>query len=382
MLKTHKIALNPNKNQANLLSQHCGYARVAYNCALSDFKAGLDNGLWRSEMDLRRRFNAHKFEDFDWCKDLSQNASKNAIRNLGDAINRWKGGQNRFPKFKKKSVYKSYQADNGKHTVKVDDHWIYLPKIGKVRMFECLRFQGTVSRVVISKTAHRWFASILVETYDSENLPDIRGFPTIGVDVGIKHLAITSDGRYFENPKPLKRYERKLKRLQRQFSRATKGGSNWYKLKEKIAKLNYRITCIREDFQHKATTIITQGPSAIGIESLNVSGMLKNHSLAKALSDSALSSFLTMLQYKADYLGVDIVEAAPFYPSSKRCSSCGHVDKSLTLSDREYHCGVCGYQIDRDLNAAINLQQLAESCSERINACGETVRPLRKGRFR
>jgi putative transposase len=363
MLKTHKIALNPNKTQANLFAQHCGFARVAYNAALGDFKTGLDAGEWRTEMDLRRRFNARKHEVFPWCKALSQNASKNAIRNFGDATSRWQKKQNNFPKYKKRGQKQSYQADNGANTVKCAGKSICLPKIGWVNMFECLRFSGIIKRVVISKTAHRWFASILVET-PSETRTHSMGAFVIGVDVGIKHLAITSDGRDFENPKALITNNRKMRRLQRRLSRAKLRGANWYKLKDKIARLHYRIRCIRVDAHHKATTAIVSSAVSIGIESLNVAGMLKNHRLARALADASLSTFLTMLKYKADRQGVVVVEANMFYPSSKTCSSCGCIDSDLTLSDRTYNCFECGLSIDRDLNAALNLKAVAVSRTE------------------
>ena len=365
MLKTHKIALNPNNVQATQFAQHCGYARVAYNHALSDFKAGLDTGQWRSHIELCRRFNAIKYEQYDWCSEMSQNVSKNAIyTNLKDAIDRWQSGQNRFPKFKKRSHGQSYQADSGRGTITVVGQRIKLPKIGWVRMFQSLRFLGTICKVVISKQGHRWFASILVDTVVDDTPPEIRGLATVGVDVGIKHLAVTSEGVYFENPKALKHYERKLKRLQRQLSRKVKGSRNWYKLKDKLAKLHYRIRCIRQDAHHKASTAIIHNASCIGIESLNVAGMLKNHRLAKALSDASLSSFLEMLKNKAERINVKIVEADTFYPSSKTCSHCGAVDSDLSLSDRTYHCSVCGHTQDRDLNAAINLRTLAVGHTE------------------
>ena len=171
-----------------------------------------------------------------------------------------------------------------------------------------------------------------------------------------------------------------MKRLQRRFSRKVKGSGNWYKLKAAIAKLHYRITCIREDAHHKATTAIANGASRIGIESLNVSGMVKNHRLAKALSDASLSNFLTLLKAKAERLEVQIIEADTCYPSSKTCSHCGTIDTDLSLSDRTYHCSECGHTQDRDLNAAINLRNLAAGHSESLNASGDSVSPCQNER--
>ena len=381
MLKTHKIALDPNNVQATVFAQHCGYARVAYNHTLADFKEGLDNNEWRSISALNKRFNATKRETYKWCDELSQIPANQAIwTNLNNAITRWRSGLSRFPRFKKRSHGQSYQADSGRGTISVDGQYIKLPKIGWVRMFQSLRYLGTICKVVISKKGHRWFASILVDTFVDDPVPNNRGKPVVGVDVGIKYLAVTSEGVYYDNPKALKRHERKLKRLQRRFSRKVKGSRNWYKLKDAIAKRHYRITCIREDAHHKATTAIVNGANRIGIESLNVVGMVKNRSLAKALSDASLSNFLMRLKYKADHLGIKIVEADAFYPSSKTCSNCGTIDSDLSLSDRMYQCNDCGHIQDRDLNAAINLKQLAAGHSESLNASGDSVSPCHNER--
>ena len=356
--RTQQIELNPNNKQSTLMAQHAGYARVAFNFALSSFKVGLDTDDWRTYVDIKREFNAVKYDKFHWCSELSQNASKNAIHNFGDAVTRWKKGQNSFPTYKKRSDRISYQADNGTGTVEVYKKRIKLPKIGWVRMREELRYTGEISRVVVSKRNGKWFASILVRC-DSNNYkhqpPLFDDKQPIGIDVGINTLATCSNGDTYENPRPLKRYERKLTRANRSLSRKVLGSQNWQKAKKRLGTVHYRIACIREDAHHQATTKILRKASAIGIETLNISGLLKNRKLAKALSDSALSRFLTMLRYKADRRGIPITEADQFFASSKTCSSCGHKKRALTLSDRTYHCAECGLDIDRDFNAAINL---------------------------
>ena len=357
-LRTQKIALNPNHKQSTLMAQHAGYARVAFNFALSSFKTGLDVNQWRTYQDIKREFNAVKRERFDWCAGLSQNASKNAIHNLGDAVLRWKSKQNRFPVYKKRSDRISYQADNGVGTVEVYKKRVKLPKIGWVRMREALRFTGEVSKVVVSKRNGRWSVSILVRCDESNYThqpPLFDDREPVGVDVGINTLATCSDGVVYENPRPLNRYQRKLRRANKALSRKSKGSENWQKAKDRLGAVHYRIACIREDAHHKASTAIVKRASAIGIETLNISGLLKNRRLAKALSDSALSRFLTMLKYKAERRGVPITEADMFFASSKTCSNCGDKKTDLTLSDRTYHCTKCGFECDRDLNAAINL---------------------------
>ena len=356
-LKSHKIPLRATEQQRSWFAKHCGYARVAFNYGLSDFKDGLSKDEWRSARELRQRFNANKRDTFDWCGACDQRAAAYAFENLGDAINRWKSGQNNFPKYKKRSHRQSYTVEGAK--VKVEGKHIRLPKIGRIRMFEALRFEGEVQRVTISRTAHRWFVSILVET-GTPNVPrDTRGLPVIGIDVGINTLATLDDGTKYENPKPLKRYERKLTREQRRLSKKVFLSHNWYKQKRRVERIHYRIACLRENAHYKATTEIITTASAIGIETLKITNMLKNRKLAKALSDSALGGFLAKLKSKAEVLGIPVVEAPQFFASSKTCSSCGQKKEELSLAERQYHCDTCGFIEDRDVNAAINLRTLA-----------------------
>ena len=358
-LRTQKIELNANNKQSTQMSQHAGYARVAFNFGLSSLKVGLDQDEWRSHVDIKREFNAVKYDKFDWCKDLSQNASKNAIHNLGDAVTRWKKGQNKFPVYKNRSGKCSYQADNGEGTVEVHKKRINLPKIGWIRMREELRWTGEITKVVVSKHNDKWYASITVRRLDSNTykhqpvLFDDRH--PIGIDVGINTLATCSNGDIYDNPRPLKRYERKLARENRKFARKQTGSQNWHKQKKRLSAVYARIANIREDAHHQATIRIVRKASAIGIETLNISGMLKNPKIAKALSDSALGGFLSKLKYKADRRGIPVDEADRFFASSKNCSNCGHKKADLVLSQRTYHCSECGFECDRDLNAAINL---------------------------
>ena len=326
-LRTQKIELNPNNKEATLLSQHAGYARVAFNFGLSSFKVGLDQDEWRSHVDIKREFNAVKYDKFHWCSDLSQNASKNAIHNLGDAVTRWKKGQNKFPVYKHRSGKCSYQADNGEGTVDVDKKRVNLPKIGWIRMREELRYSGEITKVVVSKHNDKWYASITVRRLDSNNykyqplLFDDKA--PIGIDVGINTLATCSNGDTYDNPRPLKRYERKLARANRSLSRKVLRSKNWHKAKKRLGSVHNRISNIREDAHHQATTKIVRQANAIGVETLNISGLLKNRKLAKALSDSALSRFLRMLKYKAERRGIPITEADRFFASSKTCSMSG-----------------------------------------------------------
>ena len=384
MIKTHKIALRPNRDQIAWFHQQRGYAKFAYNSALSDFKTELASDNFLSMYDLNKRFNQKK-KEYDWTQAQDQRAAMYAIHNLGKAIDNWKAKRAGFPKFKRRGCKHAYTTDE--QAVKVEGKRIKLPKIGWIRTFEELRFKGKIVSVTISKTAHRWFASVSVEVgflpirccpaprefvngYASEvdigtpHQIERSIYPTIGIDVGISTLATLDNGRKYENPKALKRYERKLKREQRKFSRKVFLSANWYKQKRIVERIHYRIACIRRDAHHQATTDILKCSSKIGIETLQITNLLKNRKLAKVLSDAALGGFLEKLKTKATSLGIPIVQADRFFASSKNCSGCGHKKDDLTLSDRQYHCSNCGASLDRDVNAAINLRTLAAGHAE------------------
>ena len=361
-LKTHKIALRPNVAQVRWFQSQCGYARFAYNNALADFKSGLESDAFRSFITLNNRFNKTK-KEYAWIKAQDQRAALYAIRHLSEGAQRWKDKLNGFPKFKKRGSRQSYTTDE--QSVKVEGKRIKLPKIGWIRMFQELRFKGKIKCVTISRTAHRWFVSITVDTGTPNTPRDTRGSPVVGVDVGINALATLDNGARYPNPRPLKRYGWKLKREQRKLSKKVFLSNNWYKQKRKVERLHYRIACIRTDTQHKATTEIVNSATAIGLETLKITNMLKNRNIAKALLDSALGGFLEKLKSKADVLGILIVEAPQFYASSKTCSRCGHKKTDLSLSERIYHCSACDFKIDRDVNAAINLKHLAVGQTER-----------------
>ena len=362
-IRSHKIALDTTVEQRSWFSQQCGYARFAFNHALSDFKVS-ESGHWK---ELNKRFNIAK-RGIEWAKRMDQRAALFGIKHLGDAISRWRSGQNRFPKKKKRRDRQSYSTDPT--SVRIKGKRIRLPKLGWVRMFQKLRFTGEVVKVTLSRTAHRWFVSITIDTGTPNAPRDTRGLPVVGIDVGINSLATLDTRKQYRNPRPLKRYERKLKREQRRLSKKAYLSNNWYKQKRKVERIHYRIACIRIDAQHKATTEIVNSASMLGIETLKITNMLKNKKLAKALSDSALGGFLEKLKSKAEVLGIPVIEAPQFFASSKTCSRCGHKKDKLSLSERQYHCGACGYSVDRDVNAAINLKHLAVGHTERVNACG------------
>ncbi len=224
-----------------------------------------------------------------------------------------------------------------------------------------------VLSAAVTEKAGRWFVSLQVEQEIPDSAPRVEH--AVGVDVGIRHLAVTSDEQVFDNPQALKAAEVRLRRAQKAVSRRRKGSQNRRKAVARVARLHYRIGNVRKDALHKAASAITKSASVVVLESLNVSGMLRNRHLSKALSDASVAELHRQIEYKARWQGAVVLKAPPFYPSSKMCSHCGNVKQDLALGDRTYTCGVCGLVLDRDLNAAINLRNLAASSA--VTACGE-----------
>ena len=367
----HKIELDPTQAQARYFAQACGVARFAYNWALSEWVSQYKAGGKPSEAALGRKLNSLKKADYPWMSDVTKCAPQYAIKNLGAAFSRFFKKQGKYPRFKKKGKHDSFRADNGppdknSHAVRIVGKEVTLPRIGRVRMKEVLRFQGRVLSCTVSRVAHKWFASFQVEM---EREPPVReNQAAVGVDLGVKTLAVLSDGRSFENPKALRSNLHKLKRFSRSLSRKQKGSANRRKARIKLAKLHYRISCIRKDTLHKLTHYLTKNYTDIGIEDLNVSGMVKNRKLSRAVYDVGFFEFRRQLEYKAKLYGAHVVVADRWFPSSKTCSVCGEVKPTLTLSERRWSCG-CGAIHDRDVNAAINLKNLAASSA--VTACGE-----------
>ena len=355
----HKIALDPTNKQRTLLAKSAGTARFAYNWALDEWKTQYRNGYKPTEAALRRQLNAVKPTDYPWMFEVPKAAPQQAVKNLGDAFKRFFQGKSAYPRFKKKFVDDSFRADNGPGTFDVQGRYIRLPKIGWVKMRERLRFNGKLKRVVVSRTPDRWFASVLVEM--DTPIPQGENQTVGGVDLGVKALATLPDGTAFESPKALERNLKKLRRLNKAHSRKKNGSNNKRKSAAKLARLHRRIANIRADALHKMTTYLARNYGVIGIEDLNVSGMMQNGRLARQVSDVGMHEFRRQLAYKAELYGTKIVVADQFYASSKTCSACGWKNEALRLSDRAWTCRSCGTSHDRDANAAANLKDMAAS---------------------
>lgn len=373
MLIAHRIALDLNNVQATYMSQAAGIARFAYNWALSEWKKQYeawkqDNTLPKpSQEALRRQLNSIKRKEFPWMLEVTKNAPQMAIIQLGQAFKNFFAGHSRYPKFRKKGRDDRFTLTND--LISIDGCRIRIPRLGWVRMRESLRFAGKIMSATISRVANRWFVSITVDTENNSHLPKAENQGAAGVDLGVSALATLSTGEVIDGPKPHKALLLRLKRLSRSLSRKQKGSANRGKAKIKLAKLHARIAAIRTDALHKLTTDLTRRFHSIGIENLNVSGMMKNRHLSKAIADMSFYEFRRQLQYKAEMRGGQVIVADRFYPSSKTCSDCGYKLESLPLSVRKWKCPGCGTDHDRDLNAAINLKNMAVSST--VTACGE-----------
>jgi len=362
MIRAHKIRLEPNNVQATYFSKACGVSRFAYNWALAEWKRRYEAGEKVSEGLLRKELNAIKREQFPWMLEVTKCAPQQAIRNdLSSAFRNFFAKRAGFPKFHKKGINDSFSLSNDKFKIK--DKFVRVPRLGWVRMSEELRFDGKILGATISRTSDKWYIAIQVEMPDipisiSEN-------QAVGVDLGVKTLATLSDETEIIGSKASRQYEKKLRRLNQSLSRkagAKKGekkSANFIKTKKKISRLYARMANIRSDDTHKLTTMLIQNYGVIGIEDLNVKGMMSNHKLARSVADMSFFEFRRQLEYKAETAGVKIVVADMWFPSSKICNVCGAKADEMPLSVREWTCVHCDSHHNRDINAAINLKNYA-----------------------
>jgi len=353
---SHKIQIkNPTVKQEQYFRQACGTSRFAYNWGLEEWKKQYEAGNKTTVFGIKKAFNAIKPVEFPWVFNVTKCAAEQAFTNLGSAFKRFFKGQGKYPKFKKKGVRDSFYLSNDQF--KIAENRIKIPKLGWVKLTECLRFSGKILSATVSRTADKWFVSFQVQMESSQFNVSKNQADVVGVDLGVKNLASLSNGEIVEGRKPLKYLTRKLASLQRKQSKLTKGSKRNEKQKLKISRLHYRIRCLRQDGLHQLTHYLCQGFKVICIEDLNVKGMMKNHKLAKAISDMGFYEFKRQIEYKASLFGNFLSIVDQWFPSSKICSSCGNKKKELKLSERIYNCEACGYEADRDLNAAINIER-------------------------
>lgn len=360
MLLAHKIELRPTSEQAIYLDKACGSRRHCYNQLLAHFLK--PENKWSKTAAYQYYINVIR-KEFQWYNEVSSRVTRNAIDDLDNAFahffrrvkRKQKAG---FPRFKKKDIRDSFAL---RESAKFDvvGRELRLEKLKtQIDMRQALRFQGTAKQVTISKRAGKYFASILVETEDY-NPNDNARQASVGVDFGIKELAVLSTGTVFAANQKLKANVKKLAKLQRNLARKVKDSAHRAKAKLRVAKLHFRIAKQRQALLHELSDYLTKTFGVITIEDLNVKGMVKNRKLSRAISDAGFGYLRQMIEYKARLRNGIVVIANRFFASSKRCSCCGKVKENLTLAERIFTCE-CGFSADRDLNAALNLNKYGQ----------------------
>lgn len=357
MLKGYKYRIFPTIIQKEQLQRFFGVNRLIYNLGLetkttafaSNKKAIFKYDLINQLPDLRK--------DFNYIKECPSQVLQHSLINLDTAYQNFFKGRGQFPKFKNRYSKQSLTFPQG-YEILFKNNIIKLPKLKEIAIDYHREFKGIPKRVTLTKTTtNKYFVSILVD--NEKELPKSKSFrvnTSIGIDFGIKDLAITSDGVIYENKNFFKSQQIRLRVEQRSLARKIKGSINREKQKLIVALLQEKIRNQRTDYLHKISTELVNTYDTICIEDLAVSNMVKNHCLAKAISDMGWRQLRTMLEYKSEWKGKNLVVIGRFEPSSKICSNCGNIKKELRLSDRIYNCDKCNYSEDRDINASINIK--------------------------
>lgn len=377
MKKAHQLKLYPTKSQMVLLNKSFGVARHSYNWALSKWKELYDQGQNPSAYTLIKIQNSIKREEMPFYLEVSKCAPQYAIHNLEKAYKNMWNGLAKYPKFKKKGRRDSFVSVENSQNFKQKNKKIWCPRIGWIKCSENLRFEGKVNSVTVKRVAGMYFAVINIDVPNpAPTLKPINGEnqAIVGVDLGIKTMAVLSDGVTFENPKALKNNLKSLRRQQKSLSRKVRGSNNYHKQRIKVARKHYEISCIRNNAINQMTSFVVKNYDTIVIESLKPKNMVKNRCLALAVSDVSFGEIARQLVYKSEWHGKELIKVDTYFPSSKMCSNCGNKKSELKLSERTYKCENCSLEIDRDLNAAINLANYGTTHkSGGSYACGEDV---------
>jgi putative transposase len=394
--QAYRFALHPTPAQECALRSHAGAARFAWNWGLAQCHQRYSTeGTWYSGTDLHKLWNIQKKADPDlaWWGENSKCAYQEAFRDLDRALKDFiksKKGQRKgrrlgFPRFKKRGMCKDSFRLTG--ALRCAGTTVTLPRLGTIRTYESTRklvrrLEGGTARILsatVTRTAQRWFVSFIVEVDRAVPESHARPGSAIGIDLGVKTLLTGEDriGNLVQvtGPKPLRSALRRLRRASRAHSRKAKGSANRRKAAARLARLHARVASVRADALHKATSKLAARYETVVAEDLNVAGMLCNRRLARSIADQGFGQARRMLSYKTTWNGGTLLTADRFYPSSKTCSGCGAVKTKLPLCERIYRCDPCGLVLDRDINAARNLLQLAASGAESLNACRPQVRP-------
>ena len=361
-----RFELSPNAAQAKALSQHVGAARFAWNWGLSLCLKALEEGKkLPSAPELHKAWNAWKREGAPWWQEVSKCASQEAFRDLEKAFKAWRAGRARLPRFKRKKLSPDNKA-RLTGNLRVFPRHVQLPRIGKVRSKEptekLLRLleegKAKILSATVSREADRFYVSLTCEVERPEPKPrEVRSEDdVVGVDLGLSSFAVLSDGTRMEAPKPLAKRLRLLKRRSKRLSRKQKGSNHQKKAALALARLHRKVKNLRLDFLHKLTTWLAKTKPAIVVEDLNVKGLFRGH-LSRSVADVGWGAFRRTLAYKAEWYGATLIVAPRSFPSTRLCSRCGHLHGRIPLSQRVFRCEACGLEVDRDLNAAVNLKK-------------------------
>ncbi len=368
--KAFKYRLKPNSDQQAALAVQFGHARFTFNWALGrrkEFYQHNGKGLnYYAQADELR--DLKQADDTLWLKDGHSQVLQQKLRDLDRGFVNFFEGRAEYPTFKSKRNKQSIRYPQG---FKLEGQSVYLSKVGWVKLILHRPLEGEMKNATVTKTkSGRYFVSIQCETEIDD--PIYEG-PHVGVDMGLNHFATLSTGEKIPNPRHLRRSEKRLARAQRKLSHKVKGSTNREKQRVKVARLHERVSDQRRDFHHKLSRRLVDEFGIITFETLHIKGMIRNHSLAKSISDAGWGQFIGFTEYKGAWYGSHVEKIDRFYPSTKTCSECGAKNEYLTLSDRTWVCQSCGVIHDRDVNAAINIESQSTAGTVVTNACGDHV---------